>query len=130
MTAVFSIPAPADWTTDAACAKSDDPDLFYPETKGPHRAARAVCQACPVRVQCLEAGMDERHGVWGGTSPQERQELRRRRGNRPARVWADTADHGTEAGARRHYRRGEKPCQSCLTASRTAKQARLGRVIR
>jgi WhiB family redox-sensing transcriptional regulator len=40
--------------------------------------AKAVCAACPVRIDCLgyalETGQDA--GVWGGTSEKERREIR------------------------------------------------------
>lgn len=36
------------------------------------------------------------------------------------------APHGTPAGARRHYRRGEKPCFACMTAARNDAAARKG----
>ena len=39
---------------------------------------------------------------------------------------ASHASCGTEAGARRHYRRGEKPCPSCMHASRMKSRERRG----
>jgi Transcription factor WhiB len=41
--------------------------------------AKALCATCPVREQCLEAGMGERWGVFGGLTAGERYELRRSR---------------------------------------------------
>lgn len=43
----------------------------------PKSETRAVCVACPVRLDCLEEAIrnDEHHGVWGGVnfaSPAER----------------------------------------------------------
>jgi WhiB family redox-sensing transcriptional regulator len=65
------------WHEDAACA-GIDPDRFYPEP-GPGitrdiAAAKRVCAGCPVRAECLAYALahDERHGIWGGTTPQER----------------------------------------------------------
>ena len=45
------------------------------------QAARAVCRACPVMIQCAEYAIEEpeAYGVWGGTTPRERQLLRSRR---------------------------------------------------
>jgi WhiB family redox-sensing transcriptional regulator len=42
--------------------------------------ARAVCADCGVRQQCLEFAMatNQDCGVWGGTSEDERRDLRRR----------------------------------------------------
>lgn len=67
-----------DWRSMAAC-RSADPELFFPLTDigpGQEQAARAkaVCAGCPVRRQCLSFALltQQRHGVWGGTTEQER----------------------------------------------------------
>jgi WhiB family redox-sensing transcriptional regulator len=41
--------------------------------------AKAVCRACPAQAECLDWAVqaDERAGVWGGTSPDERTQIRR-----------------------------------------------------
>jgi hypothetical protein len=46
------------------------------------RVARAVCSGCQVRAECLDYAIrnSEAHGVWGGLTPRERDELRRRGG--------------------------------------------------
>ncbi|GAT67286.1 whiB family transcriptional regulator [Planomonospora sphaerica] len=66
------------WSRLAACL-SEDPELFFPiSLQGPghmqHEHAKAVCRRCPVRTQCLEYALSthQMHGVWGGTSPDER----------------------------------------------------------
>jgi WhiB family redox-sensing transcriptional regulator len=72
------------WTTAAACRGR--PDLFY-EPLGeiyPHKRrreadAKEVCRSCPVRKACLEEGMNEEYGIWGGTTEAERKTLRKRR---------------------------------------------------
>jgi hypothetical protein len=66
------------WTYHALCAQSD-PEMWFPEPSDwrASRAAQRVCAACPVRAQCLGAGMTSDHGVWGGTTPRERMTLRR-----------------------------------------------------
>ena len=38
--------------------------------------------------------------------------------------WAVTKPCGTEAAYRRHYRRGQKPCQRCIDAHRLAVEER------
>ncbi|MEU1348284.1 WhiB family transcriptional regulator [Streptomyces sp. NPDC005775] len=72
------------WRTHAAC-RDEDPDLFFPiGSTGPALVqtedAKAVCQGCPVREQCLrwalENGQDA--GVWGGLGENERRALKRR----------------------------------------------------
>ena len=42
-------------------------------------AAKAGCQPCPVRTQCLAAAFEQREpwGVWGGMSAAEREEVRK-----------------------------------------------------
>jgi WhiB family redox-sensing transcriptional regulator len=69
------------WHDFAACAETD-PDLFFPEGHGGStRGAKRVCRACPVTGLCLEYALanDERFGVWGGLSEQERRRLRQDR---------------------------------------------------
>lgn len=67
------------WTLRAACR--DTPTaMFYPERGEDIRAAKRVCQTCPVTAECLEYAManGERFGVWGGLSERERRRLKRR----------------------------------------------------
>jgi WhiB family redox-sensing transcriptional regulator len=65
----------------ALCAQID-PDSWYPENgrwRGADSEAKAVCEECEVRVQCLEWALehDERYGIWGGLSANERARLKR-----------------------------------------------------
>jgi WhiB family redox-sensing transcriptional regulator len=73
---------PGDWAEDALCAETW-PDAFFPRRDewAQLHAARRVCAACPVAVQCFEFAMrtDQMHGVWGGTSAIERKRLRAKR---------------------------------------------------
>lgn len=70
------------WMDMAVCAQVD-PELFFP----PHRAnhlgvlAKRICARCPVRAECLRYALTdpELDGIWGGTTPRERQRLRRSR---------------------------------------------------
>jgi WhiB family transcriptional regulator, redox-sensing transcriptional regulator len=71
------------WLDRAAC-RDQDPERFFPETGEQVKAAeaKAICQGCQVRNQCLElavtaaGGLDQDHGVFGGTLPAERSPLR------------------------------------------------------
>jgi WhiB family redox-sensing transcriptional regulator len=67
------------WRGDALCAQTD-PEAFFPEKGQSPAAAKRVCRACPVRLPCLALALatNERHGVWGGLSEQERHRVRRR----------------------------------------------------
>ena len=73
--------------TELPC-RSEDPELYFAESPTDVELAKAICQGCPVRAECLawalEANQD--HGVWGGLSEEERRSLRRR--NARARVTA------------------------------------------
>lgn len=73
------------WRRDAACRDSA-PDLFFPIgatglALDQIDAAKAVCVRCPVREECLEFALEtnQEAGVWGGTSEDERRQIRRRR---------------------------------------------------
>ena len=75
-------PASQPWVENAVCAQTD-PEAFFPEGKGAsNRVAKKVCARCPVEAECLEWALvhDERFGVWGNTSPNERKALRRKLG--------------------------------------------------
>ena len=72
---------PLAWQQLALCAQTD-PEAFFPEKGGSTREAKAVCQSCSVREECLEYALahDERFGIWGGLSERERRRLRRAAG--------------------------------------------------
>ena len=76
------IDGPLAWQQHALCAQTD-PEAFFPEKGGSTREAKAVCQACQVREECLEYALanDERFGIWGGMSERERRRLRRMAGS-------------------------------------------------
>ncbi len=72
-----------DWREWAAC-RGMDPDLFIEpfhevaRTRATREAkARAVCDRCPVVIDCLGEALsnDEKHGIWGGMNRREREEL-------------------------------------------------------
>lgn len=65
------MPIMSHWTDRAACTGLNMRHWFPDDNKGCSRA-RAVCQTCPVRVPCAEAGQDETYGMWGGLTPDER----------------------------------------------------------
>jgi WhiB family transcriptional regulator, redox-sensing transcriptional regulator len=73
-----------EWRRTAAC-RDTDPDLFFPVgTTGPAieqiESAKAVCQACDAQTLCLEYALatNQDSGIWGGTSEDERRQLRKR----------------------------------------------------
>lgn len=88
-----------EWTERAAC-RGMDPDIFFPiddrqpaRGKAPRRdvyaAARAICDGCEVRQDCLDESLslpwsEDRAGMFGGLTPRERVPMRAQR-NREAR---------------------------------------------
>ena len=70
-------PTPEPWMADALCAQTD-PEAFFPEKGGATKPAKKLCDACPVRAQCLAYALKngETEGIWGGTSPKERRAMR------------------------------------------------------
>jgi WhiB family redox-sensing transcriptional regulator len=55
---------------------------FFPEESMVelYSFARKICSGCVVKQECLEwAVKHEDHGMWGGTTPVERRQIRRNR---------------------------------------------------
>ena len=74
-----------DWRSLGAC-QHEDPELFFPIVPtGPGMQqvsqAKAICARCQVRAECLSFAIEtvQDHGVWGGTSEEERRAMRRAR---------------------------------------------------
>jgi WhiB family redox-sensing transcriptional regulator len=81
---MIAIESTENWRSAGACL-SADPDLFFPiSTTGPAERqiarAKVICAGCEVRKVCLEFAMshDQVYGIWGGTTPDDRQRARRR----------------------------------------------------
>ena len=71
------------WRSVATC-RDTDPELFFPiGTTGQAllqiAKAKSVCCECPVNVECLEFALETNQdtGIWGGTSEEERRQIRR-----------------------------------------------------
>ncbi len=71
------------WRNEAIC-RDTDPELFFPVgTTGQALLqidrAKQVCNECNVRVSCLEFALETNQdsGIWGGTSEEERRNIRR-----------------------------------------------------
>jgi hypothetical protein len=63
------------WQEKAACAGMGVQHFFDVD------GAPGVCQQCPVRIDCLEHGLNhERFGVWGGLTQEDLKRLRKARG--------------------------------------------------
>lgn len=112
--------ADRDWMINAAC-REHPPDDFFPTSRDKHgqRHAAAICATCPVQTQCAKYAEQTgaTHGTWAGQY------------HKPKTYQPPTSNpinHGTEAGSKAHYRRGEKPCDRCQTALWEARKRRLG----
>ena len=73
----------AAWKALAAC-RGTDPALFFPAgTTGVALddivTAKAICQGCQVRRECLEFAFDtdQEAGIWGGMTEEERRRVQR-----------------------------------------------------
>ncbi|MEU8362352.1 WhiB family transcriptional regulator [Nonomuraea sp. NPDC048882] len=77
----MSLPA---WDRRAAC-RNQTPETFFLVTYQPAsanvRAAKTICQGCPVVADCLAWALANPQlasdGIWGGTTPIERAAIRR-----------------------------------------------------
>ncbi len=127
---------PQAWVEQAAC-QHHHPDLWFPPPGiRHHRRGQpnhhpdmpcpiCVCAACPVITDCLRHALahDERFGIWGGHTEHQRVALLRQRST-PSR--AEVC--GTDAGAHRHYRLGERCCEVCRQARTVAARTRRANV--
>ena len=63
------------------------PNIFFPEDyigttdaktiRMVTATAREICLRCPVMAKCLQVGMFEEYGIYGGTTPEQRKKIRR-----------------------------------------------------
>jgi WhiB family redox-sensing transcriptional regulator len=74
-----------DWHALASC-RGESTETFYPPDRArgnarrlSERRAKQICESCPVLLPCRRYAVDaqEPHGIWGGTTPEERGLLRR-----------------------------------------------------
>jgi WhiB family redox-sensing transcriptional regulator len=53
------------------------PAPITPESTEQMHDAKRICSTCAVQPQCLDYGLGEDYGIWGGLSPKQRQRLRK-----------------------------------------------------
>lgn len=87
--------------------------------------AKAACDRCPVKQQCLNRELDwmrqgiaRTDGIYGGTTPEERQQILDRE---PQII---VIDHGEDRGYTQHRRAGQDACTACKQAHNREKQWR------
>ena len=94
------IPVRPRWMDRASCATTPK-DVFYPDQIGvpeqkAYREARKICADCTVVKECLEYAMEvesdqaRRYGMFGGTTPRDREKLQCERDAKAARVMLRT----------------------------------------
>jgi WhiB family redox-sensing transcriptional regulator len=124
---LFSLSPDMDWQERASCA-GVGPGAFFPDEGSSTRAAKKVCDGCPVRPECLAYALahDERFGVWGGTTPRERRRLGCGQDPRPA-VPAGMCRRGLHVMAGPNLalnQDGRRRCLSCRRAGEAGRNAR------
>lgn len=61
------------------------PEVFFPESnkmlmeRQEIEMAKTICRRCPINTECANYGIkaDEAYGIYGGLTPQERQQLKK-----------------------------------------------------
>jgi WhiB family redox-sensing transcriptional regulator len=76
------------WRKTAIC-RDTDPDLFFPVGTTGYALvqidkAKQVCGECPACEDCLQYALETNQdsGIWGGTSEEERRQIRRQLASR------------------------------------------------
>ncbi|MDP4501023.1 WhiB family transcriptional regulator [Nonomuraea turcica] len=70
------------WQDRAAC-RDADPEQFFPVSEAADslavQAAKQICRSCPVLENCADwvTANPQDHGIWAGTTPRERRDIRR-----------------------------------------------------
>ena len=77
------------WRAQAACV-GHDPELWFADSKERQGrrdtdTALRICNSCPVKAECLTETLHveqrTRHGIYGGTTPDDRRLITRGRRN-------------------------------------------------
>jgi WhiB family redox-sensing transcriptional regulator len=102
----LALAASDDTWRDHALCRDTDPELFFPVgTTGVAVVAidhaKRVCDQCTVTQECLEFAIETNQdsGIWGGTSEEERRDIRRRIAARNKALKAAQASNAAGAAA-------------------------------
>jgi len=62
---------------DAAC-KFSDPEIFFNLDVGSQSRAVAVCDQCPIRIECLNFAIKDKleYGIFGGFTADQRKKIK------------------------------------------------------
>lgn len=74
------------WMVHALCRTTAEGRAldWFPTRGDKITEQRRICEQCPVQTACLEYGLREGHGIWGGLSERARRAERKARGTRLA----------------------------------------------
>lgn len=101
-----------DWHDLSACRLFPELDFIAAKPGSPaEHAARIICAACPVRLQCATGALErrERWGVWGGLTYADRKVVAARFGYEQP---GDPPEHGTNS----RYAKWSCRCHACAAA--------------
>ncbi len=73
-------PQDTKWWGLGAC-RGLEAAIFYPDDEQEAQAAKAVCDGCAVKSDCLDHALTfrEKSGVWGGATERDRRRILRQR---------------------------------------------------
>ena len=122
------------WHTKAACRPSEhnpiDPDIFFPEPDEMDRirAAKRLCDQCPVSEVCLDAALEQgdTHGIRGGKTEEERVSMHK---NLAARLDYSRVN-ATLAGRDIHLTRTERRAVAYVAYRQGITVERLARMLK
>ena len=70
--------------SDTPACNGIDVEVFFTEEKGHYPALdyiKKICNTCPVRTECFDYAIDNLvHGLWAGTTKDERDKYRSKHG--------------------------------------------------
>lgn len=98
-----------EWRQDALCAEVGE-GIFYPGKGDPSGPALSICARCSVVDPCREYALTftpdrDRDGVWGGTTPGQRRQIRAERATVEQNATDGYAGQREEQGAGRGLNR-------------------------
>jgi hypothetical protein len=109
--------ASLEWQEYANCRGHEEPNIFHDRTRC--KEALAVCEGCPVMLQCKRHGVGQGDGVYGGQWQSGR--IRQPDCRKPP---TDDPRCGSVAGHSAHRRRDERPCDACREANNISSHGR------
>jgi WhiB family redox-sensing transcriptional regulator len=67
------------WLDGSQLCSQSDPELWFSDLYAEQQKAIAICQHCPLQMDCLQYAIENRvDGIWGGMRESTRNEARRK----------------------------------------------------